>query len=307
MFWNKPNSETPISRENQDSYPEWYQKNRLPKNNEIANQEKMPTEEEEKKLRQLFFTEFKPKIINFLVNIKIPDGHKVRITENQVSLITAFLYGIYFYNLLSKNSLLSPEINMQQNEKKSLDINDLNDWPLEFTTSTDQESLASVNLKKRTIGVHLEKVPNVDTKKKRIFKYRQTKKGFFSNSEKYTATTEERIILAGIEEAQLLHFYHLREKRKHNQDSPQEKFIGGSQVVTQGPLETYGDLAQLTETGDDVNKLLDYNALIGHEFAAHVVKAEYVKKYLPSVWKNGYEAYDTTIKARRKAVANSKS
>ena len=102
-----------------------------------------------------------------------------------------------------------------------------------------------------------------------------------------------RSLLTGIEEAQHSHFCYL--ERTHYSAN------GNDDDYPKGPLRSFRSrwLVKLTMSLDGSGSL-NYDSLLGDEFAAHIVQAEYVRRYLPVYWKRGYQKYDILIRARRR-------
>lgn len=324
------NESNPIANNKEpQQIPPWVKENRLLTDTEIKERKrKFPSKEEEQLLRRLFFDVIRPQVRDFLREL-IPDGKLAysisdifvgnrrkenlpqnidQLTDNQIELITAYLYGIYFYNLVSGGRIMSVELNygqykkaeeklrkempsritdpvakyeyIQENINNVLDSGNLYDWPLKaYSGVFDPLAAAAADTRFNRILIILERFRDIspDENKKVIVR---KGRGLFGRGEmSYRTSPRKDWIRTGIEEASHIDFSQLRKMRYTNRTGIQ---FPKKADYNHGPLKTLGDLAKIKdsiESGDDPNSRVDYDALLAEEFAAHIVQAQYTELY----------------------------
>lgn len=261
--------------------------------------------EQELQLREDFFTNFTPIIKDFVTNT-FPN---ISYPENAHTRLAHYLYGIYLVNHLTDNLLLSRRFGaneLKATEKDhfdeddnfiwgQLDIQDLNDWPLNWYPPTSKEDKRGVffdggpeyraQAQYTKIAVPMSEFrfgePNAT-----FCTTIKPKQHLLDKRISVTATNLEDDIRTGWEEA--LHMIQRHAKTKHKSDKL-----------------AYRDISTKAEVDSRVKHLkkeggITYYTELGVEFGCFLMWAELVKNYLPKLWGNGYsEAYSEVIKQRQ--------
>jgi hypothetical protein len=319
-------SEKPQSKEVVE-IPLWYKEKRLPTDEEIKEGLGWPTEQQETFLKQTFITEYIPKVKEYLK----AEGAPSEVTARQVEQIAAYLYGVYFYNLITGGEIISLNLSYSYYLKASdkakklgfhsiddatnyqatvpLSVDDLSEWPIGVRSSllTSRDSKASADTTFKKINIYLDKFDDEDPKKvKKHIMRLGIMGGIGPGGLSYQSDAMTEWIRTGIEEAQHLHLAYLRERNKHYKpDSDYQKeqgYIAQGIHIGDGLLEDVISRDEYSETkfDDSRNRLMRYNSLLGNEFAAHIVQAVYTQRYDQRAWKSGYEKYDQEIRNSRK-------
>lgn len=102
----------------------------------------------------------------------------------------------------------------------------------------------------------------------------------------YISTNFSVSIVTGIEEAQHTHFGYLEKLHVY---APLRSFDSRLMYRLTAPFRKC--------------RTVDYYGLLRKEYAAHIVRAEYIRRYLPEVWYSGYSHYDLLVhQTRRNAL-----
>lgn len=302
-------------------------------------------------MRQLFFEIIRPQVRPFLEQL-LPDGNlyfsiqdmfvgmrqkkslpkKIdQFTDNQIEQVIAYLYGIYFYNLISGGRIMSHDLNYGQTKKAeakvrgfmpatitdesekymfirenasgALESNTLVDWPLKASPSMlDSQVMASANTQFNSINIILEKFADINPDETKQVLVRKGKGVLRKGKTTYSISYREKWILVGIEEASHIDFAKLRKMRY-------EGFSGKSSVFAtkadyyHGPLATHKSRQTVLhdmDYGNNPEARIDYYALLAEEFASHIVQASYTELYNPNTWNAGYKDYDKIVRERRR-------
>jgi len=328
-------------KEPQEKLPLWFREKRLPTDEEVKANKGFPSKEEESLLREKFVENFREKVANFLKQKIQEDDEFIeslrkvkrgtvepsrKFSENEVEQVLHYLYGIYFYNLVSGGTIISENLGSNatfKSFKKSIfstdesgsiietkipfSVNNLNDWPILLTNSVLNPAMAAASIPFNTAYIYEDQLHNIDPRKEKKMVKKPGKTILNLGEISYKSNTNNEWILTGLEEAQHLHFFFLREKRESEiqqklQGKVKNIFVGSGKRIETGPLESFTKREQFNEENrkNNPNFIIDYNSLLGQEFAAHIVQARYVEKYLPQVWESGYKDYDLAVRENRK-------
>ncbi len=245
-------------------------------------------------------------------------------TPNQTEKYLAFLYGIYFYDHVCGGQVLSGytscnevandyrQENMHQaplsEDDLPLSADDLSTWPLHLSLERNSPCEhpggiieLPVNRITDTDPFGTETYygePSIIDSLRRLTKHKLTRVPQRSPF-RFSCNPRDYNILTGIEEAHHSHFDSL-ERDHYGATFPQYGPIG--------PLRSLKSRLRI-----DLNKHfsyahhVEYDSLLGHEFAAHIVQAEYVRRYLPYVWENGFREFDQAVRDCRRQKLDSRN
>lgn len=243
-------------------------------------------------------------------HIRLPDW---RPTRNQLFLLSMIYYGIYFYDSVCGGDLLSGRTTdndqaRQYRQKHNLPvvtspdtIGDLSLWPVNL--SYGRANTVPGAYFHGMIYLPASFLPDVDPHEEIFYAYRYFKNPllrhlhqlFFENRSRHLSMPLlQRGIFTGLEEAQHSHFWYL-ERVHYGNDH-------GNVNTVHGPLKSYLTKGALVN-GGGLNHHLRYYSGSGPEFAAHVTKAAYVRKYLPEIWSSGYHEFYQAVKTTRRQLA----
>ena len=292
---------------------------------EISRPEKhrgFPSPKKESRLYHDFIRFYAEPIADY-TRVRLPDW---RPTRNQLFLLSMIYYGIYFYDSVCGGDLLSGRTTANDQARQYRQRHNLPACPPDCgaigaaVTNPDNGadlSLWPVNLSygrpgavpgayyHGMISIPASFLPDVNPREEFFYAYRYFQNPllkclhqlFFENKSHYLSRPLlQRGILTGLEEAQHSHFWYL-ERVHYGNDH-------GNVNTVYGPLKNYLTKRALAN-GGGLNHHLRYYSGSGAEFAAHVTKAAYVRKYRPEIWYSGYYEFHQAVKTTRRQLAAS--
>lgn len=280
-----------------------------------------PSEADEYKLRINFILLNTLKLLEF-TKIQSPDWTP---TTNQLLKLLYALYGIYFYDHVAGGPILSghttnnelakrfrslylPHQSVLKTDQTPYDCHELSSWPVYLSPEKNAAPAAYpfgiISLPTCYFDDH-----NIDklwcwyyTSKSGIDRFfrrflspnsgKQGEKSLIMNDWVWN-------ILTGIEEAQHTHLDYLESVNYH---------ASKNNIAPVGPLKSKISRTHYHRIKPFIrNHSIFYNTALGEEFAAHIVQAEYVRRYLPTIWESGYQEYDQLVReSRRQADGRTK-
>ncbi len=265
-----------------------------------------PTAEEERTFRQNFFQNYREKAKKLLAD-EAPGWHY---SQNEFEQFLAFLYGIYFFNKVVGDELMSQNLNdsrkdkyenrnwlreLQGQEKITPSVDNLEDWPLIFPLHNPHKMIAGVDPETSLIMIFPRSIQFVDPLKKRIFYPKTSLFSFLRMSYKMSPLVEWIII--GVEEAGHSYLAYIERTRYQRSEDPERYKLYHTQLI--GPLKDILPRPVVEQKPQWVSDLL-YHAFLGDEFSSFILKSEFIRRYEPEVWNSGYVKFDAAVRKRRK-------
>lgn len=266
-----------------------------------------PTVEAERQLQIDFLFRTKTELSD-LLRLTVPEWKP---TDNQKDLLLAILYGIKFYDYVTGGAILSgfTICNEKANKFRSIHLRHQNpvtpedlpvapsslcDWPISLIRGKGEPSCYQNGI----IEIEVDAMPDEKSRGARLFYskpsvYQQfahfltRQSALLKSPYVYPSTYFHEHILTGIEEAQHSHLMSLRKINYKAHDS-------------QPPLRDYQSRQSLVARKPFCDHFVaKYNSLLGDEFAAHIVQAEYVRRYFPKHLRDNFQLYDAFVRRQR--------